>query len=192
MEDDELIVKVGISDGWKYNQQYKILLTSVGLRVTTNHCILLEFERSCLPLNTSATCSTQSWYSYFYITQQLDSSIKLEIVEASKSWSRKKVCSVYEISSTLWRHLIHEENSIPNRREKLEGSRKLQYKIQSEHVEQAIEFMKLNYCKKISIERLRYYLDEECKWQELSMSGARYLLRNVLKYTYKRAHVVPK
>ena len=44
MEDDELIVKVGISDGWKYNQQYKILLASVGLGVTTNHSILLEFE----------------------------------------------------------------------------------------------------------------------------------------------------
>ena len=82
--------------------------------------------------------------------------------------------------------------SIPNRREKLEGSRMLPYKIQSEHVEQAKEFMKLNYCKKISIERLRYYINEELKLQELSMSGARYLLRNVLKYTYNRAYVVPK
>ena len=60
IEDHELIVKVRISDGWEYNQQYKILLTFVGLGVTKNHSILLEFERSCLPFNTSAICSTQS------------------------------------------------------------------------------------------------------------------------------------
>ena len=60
IEDHELIVKVRISDGWEYNQHYKILLTFVGLGVTKNHSILLEFERSCLPFNTSAICSTQS------------------------------------------------------------------------------------------------------------------------------------
>ena len=51
IEDDELIVKVRISDGWEYNQQYKILLTFAGLGVTKNHSILLEFERLCLPFN---------------------------------------------------------------------------------------------------------------------------------------------
>ena len=83
------------------------------------------------------------------------------------------------------------KKSIPNRKGKLEESKMLPYKIQSEHVEQTIEFMEVNFCNK-KIERLRYYQNEECKWQELSMSGARYLLRNVLKYTYKRSHVVPK
>ena len=69
---------------------------------------------------------------------------------------------------------------------------KFPYKITTSHIERANEFMKKNLSNKITIQSLKEHLETIEGLHPLSKSGTRYLLVKILKYSYKKAHRLPK
>ena len=69
---------------------------------------------------------------------------------------------------------------------------KLPYKITSDHIIRAQEYLGKNWATKITIQLLRSYLNRREDLESLSMTEVYYLLQKVLKYSYKKAHRLPK
>ena len=73
-------------------------------------------------------------------------------------------------------------------------TKKLPYKITSDHTIRAKEYIDKNWFSKIVIQLVRNYLNRREDQDNLSTTEVYYLLRRILKYTYyyKKAHRFPK
>ena len=101
------------------------------------------------------------------------------------------ICSIwnfdYRLSSNCEEDKQEESSKI-----KMKTGKKLPYKITNEHICHAREFMNKNFKTKTSVGLLKNYLDGIEDLPTLSKSGLYHLLTKIIKFSYKKAHLIPK
>ena len=117
---------------------------------------------------------------------------KLLSVDLRTNGRLNKICSIMNLSKQeCW--LIYKEN-IHNK--KIEERRfrdsQMPYSIDQNHIDKASTFLKANSINKVSVEDVRSYLFKELPTKKLSKTGVHYLMTKVLRYSYKKAHKIPR
>ena len=191
--DDDSILMPGLANGWKKNNNYKTLISEIGLADLDNDEIIDQFSKF-IDYNKKNPCSSTLFsFRYSYWTNKVSNEIKdLIIKNWSEGWSLKTAASMFGLDETLWRLIINESKASKKQIQKIEKLEKLPYCITQQHILKANEFLKLFTNKKITLKVLQLHLRSIDGIRALSKTGVYFLLTKVLNYSYKRAHKFPK
>ena len=88
--------------------------------------------------------------------------------------------------------IINEARKLDRQLLKLKNQQRLPYKITEVHIQRAKAYMQQHSTSKITVESLHKYLKDAWSESELSKSGTLFLMKKILRYSYKRAHKLPK
>ena len=191
--DDDSTLMPGLANDWKKNNNYKTLISEIGLADLDNDEIIDQFSKF-IDYNKKNPCSSTLFsFRYLYWTNKVSNEIKdLIIKNWSEGWSLKTAASMFGLDETLWRLIINESKASKKQIQKIEKLEKLPYCITQQHILKANEFLKLFTNKKITLKVLQLHLRSIDGIRALSKTGVYFLLTKALNYSYKRAHRFPK
>ena len=191
--DDNSIVKYGLSDACKKNQKYKQLMIEIGLDSLSENEIYFGCENHIYGSKINYRKSLIRNFKYEHCVKDVDYAVKDQIIQHWKNgYKIKRVASIFGVDETLWRLVINQYKFWDKLKEKESIRSKLWYKVTIQHINKTKEFLMNNYLNKITLESLRSHLNDWDNLAKLSKSGVYYLLTWVLKYSYIRAHLLPK
>ena len=102
-----------------------------------------------------------------------------------------KTSSICKITENEWL-LIHRENMHTMKMAKsLANTSEYLHLILQHHIEEASEFLKAGWIRKISIKDVKEFLDNRLSDNPLSTTAVHYLMKKILGYSYKKAHKIP-
>ena len=187
------LLKPGISNGWKRNRQYEQLIIETGIGMRSSAELLTLYFESVGNPPKSKSIHNFSSFQYSKWIQNIRQIMKDFVIRwFENKWPVNKICTITNLSKQeYW--LICKENAhnkkIAERR--LRDSR-LPYSINQNHIDKATKFLKSNSINKVSVEDVRTYLLSEQQGEKLSKTGVHYLMTKILKYSYKKAHKIPR
>ena len=117
---------------------------------------------------------------------------RLILHKLQDDWSIKRLSRIFGLSEVVIQAVANEDKRSKSDLMKSRTTKKLPYKITSDHIIRAKEYLDKNWAAKITIQLLRNYLNRREDLENLSTTGVYYLLRRILKYSYKKAHRLPK
>ena len=168
-------------------------MIEIGLDSLSENEINFECENHIYGSKIDYRKSLTSNFKYEHCVNDVDYAVKDQIIQHWKAgYKIKRVASIFGIDETLWRLAINQYKFWDKLKEKESIKSKLRYKVTIQHINKANEFLMKNYFSKITLESLRNHLNDWDNLAKLSKSGVYYLLNWVLKYSYTRAHLLPK
>ena len=192
-DDTEGPLHLGVANGWRRNQAYKNLIVDAELDKLQNQEILEYFSGMVNNKKNTSQGSLGSDFKYWRIIENIDDSIKAAVIWLTgKGWKIRTISRTLEISELECRTLINENKYRQNLEKTIKNKSKLPFCIQTSHISVARKYVEVNIWRKITIAGLKSYLDDECPGKQLSKTGVHYLMKQVLGYSYKRAHKIPK
>ena len=123
----------------------------------------------------------------------ISNDFRREVIQKWKDgWSFRTLSAVFGISIIDCRQIVKENKQEELSKIKMKRVKKLPYKITTEHISHAREFMNKNFKIKTSVGLLKNYPDDIEGLPTLSKSGVYHLLTKIIKFSYKKAHLIPK
>ena len=107
-------------------------------------------------------------------------------------WVYQNLSRIFGLSEVVIQALVNEVKRSNSDLMKSRTTKKLPYKITSDLIIRAKEYLDKNWASKITIQLLRNYLNRREDLENLSTTEVYYLLRIILKYSYNKAHRLPK
>ena len=193
--DDQAIslVPFGLSWARTKNKAYKQILVDAGQDLMSNNQILEVLKSQTLGETQRQPQIKLKRYNYSHCISSISNDTKDYII---KQWKEGIKLSTIEfnikISQILWRMVINEWKWMIKEDSKNRIKEKLPYRITDNHIIKAKEYMEKNWSSKVTLTKLRSYLNGHDEMNKLSQTGVYYLLTKVLWYSYKKAHVHPK
>ena len=183
----------GVANGWRRNQAYKNLMVDAKLDKLQNQEILEYFSGMVHHKKNTSQEPLGSDFKYWWIIDDIDDSIKTAVIYlVEKRWKIRTISGALEISELECRTLINENKHKQKLEKIIKNKSKPPFCIQTSHISAARKYVEVNIWRKITIAGLKSYLDGECPGKQLSKTGVHYLMKQVLGYSYKRAHKIPK
>ena len=179
----------GVVHSIKYNNDDKILLDFWTLVNISNKAILkLMTKRSVVKLQTNQNRWQKIKLKFYYLLKVIPEDIKQKIIARSlNGLTINTISSAFGLHKPAIRGIL---NSMKRQKmvEKIgKNYYKYPYRITDRHVFEIEVFIDSNKWNKITILRFRQYLENSTYLNVLSSTGVRYILKHILKYTYKRA-----
>ena len=104
----------------------------------------------------------------------------------------KSIASMVRLPIANLRTIINEHKFLQKEIKRKEQQQRLPFKITSEHLLHAQNYLDQNSTKLISVQALGDHLRQVEHLRVLSRSAVYHLLTKILKYSYKQAHKIPK
>lgn len=114
------------------------------------------------------------------------------ICRLEDGWSLKSISAMCGLSDVECRSIAKEKKVLEKAKKRQIRLSKLPYKITENHVAAARDYLYQNSHKKITIRNLQRHLEGMEELKRLSRAGVYYLLTKVLRFSYKKAHSLPK
>ena len=90
------------------------------------------------------------------------------------------------------RKIINEYRRMKPNLMKIQADNKMPYKLTSTHISRAKEYLAYNWTTKVTLQSLKNHLNNWEDLEKLSMAGVYFLLKKILKFSYKKAHKLSK
>ena len=125
--------------------------------------------------------------------QEYDRRTKEFVIEMHQNgWSHRKLKAILSINEVCLKSIINEDKFHKLQMLKKDKLRRYQYRLTEEHKIHAEEFIAKRTTKRITVNDLRNYLNGIPQINSISKSGAYILLKKIMKYSFKKAHQIPK
>ena len=181
----QLITRVAHSP--QYYNNYKILLDFWSLIEISNEMIIkLMIKKHTRNYEESKQCKEQQT-KYHNLLESIHEIIRYKVILRDLNcWIINFISSLFVPDKLIIRVILYSMEKQKIIEESGKENTKYPYRITNNRISEAKRFLELNRQNKITILKLRKYLEDSTNLKVLSSTGTRYMLKNILKYTYKR------
>ena len=177
----------GVAHSIQYDNNYKILLDFWTLVNILNKAILKPMIKKYSKNSDKSEQMTENQTRFYHLLKVIPEAIKQEFIARSlNGWTINTLWSAFGLHKPAIRGIL---NSMERQKmiEKLgKNYHKYPYRITDSHFFEVKVFLDSNKWNKITILRLRQRLENSTHLNVLSSTGVRYILKHILKHTYKR------
>ena len=178
----------GIARSPQHDENYKILIDHWSWIDLTNDMILNFLMNKYKIKIEKWNHEHRQYLTHFHLLKSIPESVKREVYYKNKSgWSVKTISSEFKINKLSTRAIIYSKQREEKDEENKEKEKKYPYKIIEKHISEAQKYLMQIKQNKITIAKLHKHLEEIGDLEMLSLTGTRYMLKALMKYTYKRA-----
>ena len=190
----DYIVTIGISDGWKRNRKYCKLLEDSGIADYSVNELIQQFSSEISKKPESRDLPETKTFGYELMVNIISTERKNMIIDKFKEGcTMRSISSIFGLPQITWRKILLESKFKMKKKKVSETQNKLPYKIEQRDIDIVREYFEINVYKKMTLESIWTFLKEKkIGGTQLSKSGVRYLVTKILKYSYKRVHILPK
>ena len=178
----------GVAHFPQHDSNYKVLLDFWSLIEISNEMIIkLMIKKYTRNYEESKQCKEQQT-KYHNLLKSIPLTIKHEVILRNlNGWTINTISSAFGLDKLIIRAILYSMERQKIIEESGKENIKYPYRITDNHISEAKRFLELNKQNKNTILKLRQYLEDSTNLKVLSSTGTRYMLKNILKYTYKRA-----
>ena len=193
LDTEDNFVKIGLSDGNKRNLLYKNLIEQVRIDNFENDQI---YDKYWQHLNINELKNTKDLIlipKQNIFLKEIDHNCKnLIVMKFQDGWSIKSLSWAFGLSGVIIRKIINEDRRVKLNLMKIQADNKMPYKLTSTYISRAKEYLADNWTTKVTLQSLKNHLNNWEDLEKLSMAGVYFLLKKILKFSYKKAHKWPK
>ena len=173
----------------QYDNNYKILLDFWTLVNISNKAILkLMTKRSVVKLQTNQNRWQKIKLKLYYLLKVIPEAIKQNVIVRSlKGLTIKTLPSAFGLHNPAIRGILNSMKRQKMVKKLGKNYHKYPYRITDSHVFEVEVFLDSNKWNKITYLRFKQHFENSTYLNVLSSTGVRYILKHILKYTYKRA-----
>ena len=189
-EDNNHLVAPGLSDWLLQNKEYKALISNLGLWEFDNDFILDTYLKWINPNDQDISEESKISQSMVNKSIEISNDFRREVIQKWKDgWSFRTLSAVFGISIIYCLQIVKEDKQEESSKFKLKIGKKLPYKITTENISHAREFMNKNFKIKKSVGLLKNYMDGIEGLQTLSKLGVYHLLTKIINF-HTRKHIL--